>query len=61
MAKNDLCNNDNIDKDTNDITNDNDEVLGPGEMVTVSQNQMVAVCLSVSYFGQNNNLSVQCR
>ena len=31
MAKNDLCNNDNIDKDTNDITNDNDEVLGPGD------------------------------
>ena len=31
MAKNVLCNNDNIDKDTNDITNDNDEVLGPGD------------------------------
>lgn len=37
MAKNDLCNNDNIDKDTNDITNDNNEVLGPGEPGNSSQ------------------------
>ena len=43
MAKNVLCNNDNIDKDTNNITNDNNEVLGPGECLhhpqTLSLNQ----------------------
>ena len=36
MVKNVLCNNDNIDKDTKDITNNNNEVLGPGESSRVA-------------------------
>ena len=59
MVKNVLCNNDNKDKDTKYITNDNNEVLGPGDAPPSNAGVREVECLEAGLhesFGCSSNL-----